>query len=300
MNIVKTQGIYTICLAYAQKRINIISYKLPTFTFTNYFYLADYYNHYGEMQTKTATVFVRSSDIQYTNRAPSAIYRRNQKLHRVQGGRKNWTGAHLLLNMQRFLNRGIFMSELRSRSFLRQTQAGTEFRNFLPDIDIKPPPLRPNFGSLCFPQTAITWLRRLVTDESRVRARVNSCGIWGEQNGTGTGFRSRDSSGSIESDYGLDDRAIGVRSPAGAKDFSSILGVQIGSGAHRASCPMGTGGPFPRGVTLTTHPHLVPRSWMSTSYTSSPPNASMACSGTALLFTLCFPERIFFRKIALV
>jgi hypothetical protein len=26
-----------------------------------------------------------------------------------------------------------------------------------------------------------------------------------------------------------------------------------------------------RGVTLTTHPHLVPRPWMSRSYTSSPP-----------------------------
>jgi hypothetical protein len=25
------------------------------------------------------------------------------------------------------------------------------------------------------------------------------------------------------------------------------------------------------GVTLTTHPHLVPRLWMSRSYTSSPP-----------------------------
>jgi hypothetical protein len=33
-------------------------------------------------------------------------------------------------------------------------------------------------------------------------------------------FRSRVSSGSIVSDYGLDDRAIGVRSPAAAKDFS--------------------------------------------------------------------------------
>jgi hypothetical protein len=30
------------------------------------------------------------------------------------------------------------------------------------------------------------------------------------------------SSGSIVSDYALDDRAIGVRSPAGAKDFSSV------------------------------------------------------------------------------
>jgi hypothetical protein len=33
------------------------------------------------------------------------------------------------------------------------------------------------------------------------------------------------SAGSIVSDYGLDDRAIGVRSPAGAKDFSSSLCV---------------------------------------------------------------------------
>jgi hypothetical protein len=43
-----------------------------------------------------------------------------------------------------------------------------------------------------------------------------------------------------------------------------------------------------RGVTLTTHPHLGPGSWMSRSYTSSPPSASMACSGTALLiYMLC-------------
>jgi hypothetical protein len=49
------------------------------------------------------------------------------------------------------------------------------------------------------------------------------------------------------SDYGLDDQAIGVRSPAGAKDFSSIRSVQTGSEAHPASSPMGTGGPFPRG-----------------------------------------------------
>jgi hypothetical protein len=53
------------------------------------------------------------------------------------------------------------------------------------------------------------------------------------------------SSVSIVSDYGLDDRAIGVRSPTGAKDFSCILCVQTGSGAHRASFQMGTGGPFP-------------------------------------------------------
>jgi hypothetical protein len=51
----------------------------------------------------------------------------------------------------------------------------------------------------------------------------------------------------IVSDYGLDDRAIGVRFSAGAKDFSSSLCVQTDSGAHPASCPMGTGGPFPGG-----------------------------------------------------
>jgi hypothetical protein len=62
-----------------------------------------------------------------------------------------------------------------------------------------------------------------------------------------TGFItvSRVSSGGIVSDYGLDVRAIGVRSPAAAEDFSSILWVQTGSGAHPASCTMGTGGPFP-------------------------------------------------------
>jgi hypothetical protein len=49
------------------------------------------------------------------------------------------------------------------------------------------------------------------------------------------------------SDYGLDDRAIEVRSPARAKDFSSILCVQTGSGAHPASCTVGAGSPFPGG-----------------------------------------------------
>jgi hypothetical protein len=58
---------------------------------------------------------------------------------------------------------------------------------------------------------------------------------------------SRVSSGSIVSDYGLDDWAIEVQSSAGAKDFSSILCVQTGAGAHPASYTMGTGGPFPGG-----------------------------------------------------
>jgi hypothetical protein len=45
----------------------------------------------------------------------------------------------------------------------------------------------------------------------------------------------------------LRNSAIGVRSPVGEEDFSSILCVQTGSGAHPASCTMGTGGPFPGG-----------------------------------------------------
>jgi hypothetical protein len=62
-----------------------------------------------------------------------------------------------------------------------------------------------------------------------------------------TDHRQPGSSGSIVSDYGLDNQAIGVRSPAEAKDFSSSLCVQTGSVTHPASCTMGTGGPFPGG-----------------------------------------------------
>jgi hypothetical protein len=50
---------------------------------------------------------------------------------------------------------------------------------------------------------------------------------------------------SIVSDYGLDVRAIEVRSPTEAKGISSSLCIQTESGAHPASCPMGTGDPFP-------------------------------------------------------
>jgi hypothetical protein len=59
---------------------------------------------------------------------------------------------------------------------------------------------------------------------------------------TTTTVRSRVCSVSIVSDYGLDNRAIGIRTPAGGKDFSSIRCVHTGSGAHPVSSPMGTGG----------------------------------------------------------
>jgi hypothetical protein len=43
------------------------------------------------------------------------------------------------------------------------------------------------------------------------------------------------------------DWTTGVRPTTEAEDFFSSLCVQTGSGAHPASCPMGTGDPFPGG-----------------------------------------------------
>jgi hypothetical protein len=74
---------------------------------------------------------------------------------------------------------------------------------------------------------------------------------------------SRGSSGSIVSDYGLDDRAIEVRFPTGAGYFYSCPCVQTGSGAHPASYPMGTGGPFPGG-----------KAWLGRDADHSPPSSA--------------------------
>jgi hypothetical protein len=98
------------------------------------------------------------------------------------------------------------------------------------------------------------------------------------------------SSVGIVSGYGLDDRAIVFDLRQRRNYFSSSLSFQIGSGAHPASYTMGTIDPYSgtkgRQRRDADHsPHLVPRLWMSRSYTSSPPpSASMACSGTALSF----------------
>jgi hypothetical protein len=79
----------------------------------------------------------------------------------------------------------------------------------------------------------------------------------------------------------------GSISCGGKVDFSSSLCVQTDSRAHPPSCTMGTEVLSPglkrgRGVTLTTHPHLVPRSWMSGGYTSS-----SACTSIGVLWD-CF------------
>jgi hypothetical protein len=60
------------------------------------------------------------------------------------------------------------------------------------------------------------------------------------------------------------------------------LCVQTGSVAYPASCTMGIGGKARPGRDANHSPHLVPRSWMSRSYTSSPQNASIVCCGAAL------------------
>jgi hypothetical protein len=76
--------------------------------------------------------------------------------------------------------------------------------------------------------------------------------------------RSRGSSVSIVSGYGLDDREIGVRSSGETEDFFPWSLCPDRSVANPNSCTMGTGGPLPglkrgRGVTLSTDPHTVPR-----------------------------------------
>jgi hypothetical protein len=54
----------------------------------------------------------------------------------------------------------------------------------------------------------------------------------------------RGSSVSVATGYGLDDRMIRARVPAGAGNFSLRHRVQTSSGAHPASYPMGSGGPL--------------------------------------------------------
>jgi hypothetical protein len=76
-------------------------------------------------------------------------------------------------------------------------------------------------------------------------------------------FPGYGSSGSIVSDYVLDDQAIKVRSPTGAEDFSSSPCIHTSSGAHPASYPMGTGGPFPGG-----------KAWLGCDADHSPPSSA--------------------------
>jgi hypothetical protein len=92
---------------------------------------------------------------------------------------------------------------------------------------------------------------------------------------------SRVSSGSIVSDYGLDDRAIGRSGfdPRQGKrifPLSSVSRPALGPTqppVHWVPGVLSRGVKRGRGVMLTTHPHLVPRSWMSRSYVLLSPQA---------------------------
>jgi hypothetical protein len=91
-------------------------------------------------------------------------------------------------------------------------------------------------------------------------------------------FNEPSNSVSIMSSYGLDDRAIEVRSPAEEKRYllplSSVSRPALGPTQPPVQWVPGVLSPglkSGRGVTLTTHPHLVPRSRMSWNYMSSPP-----------------------------
>jgi hypothetical protein len=85
--------------------------------------------------------------------------------------------------------------------------------------------------------------------------------------------RSRDSSVSIVTDYGL---TAGVRSPTRQRIFLLVSASRPALGPTQPPVQWVPGVLSPgvkrgRGVTLTTHPLLVPRLTMNRSYTSSPP-----------------------------
>jgi hypothetical protein len=96
-------------------------------------------------------------------------------------------------------------------------------------------------------------------------------------------FRGPGSSVGIATGYGLDGPVIESR---WAARFSAP--VQTGSGAHPASCTMGSG-PFPgvksgQGVTLTPHSLLVLLVMKEYSYTSTPRMGRTACTEPQCLY----------------
>jgi hypothetical protein len=88
------------------------------------------------------------------------------------------------------------------------------------------------------------------------------------------------------SGYGLEDRAIEVRSLAEARDFSltSVSRPDLGPTQIPAQCVSRVlpGGKARPGRKADHSPHVVPRFIMSRSYTSSPPALPYVCCETAL------------------
>jgi hypothetical protein len=98
--------------------------------------------------------------------------------------------------------------------------------------------------------------------------------------------------------YGLVDRAIQVTSPVGATIFVSNLVSPDRLWGPPSLLSNGYRGPFSgekrgRDVTLTTHPHPVPRSWMSRSYISSPSCASINVLWDCFLLFMSMRQNIY-------
>jgi hypothetical protein len=94
----------------------------------------------------------------------------------------------------------------------------------------------------------------LATSPSSMRRWSRKCGSldvsqphWATTLVTGIHYLSggRDSAVRVMTNYGLDDRGVGVRVSVGQK--CSLHVVKIGSGAHLASYPIDTAVCFPRG-----------------------------------------------------
>jgi hypothetical protein len=84
-------------------------------------------------------------------------------------------------------------------------------------------------------------MRRTDGDEM-VREGYIYTDLWGLILSVTRNTGSRVSSGSIVSDYGLDDRTIGVRSSAGVKDFPLSSVFRLALGPTQPPVKMGTGG----------------------------------------------------------
>jgi hypothetical protein len=116
---------------------------------------------------------------------------------------------------------------------------------------------------------------------------------------------SRGSAVSIVSGHGLDDRAIEVRSTAEAKEFFLWPVCPDRLWGPPSLLYKGYRGPFlgakaRPGRDVDHSPHLVPRSRMSRSYTSSPPSTCVSCNGTALAlaeFGFMFLKKVYDKGI---
>jgi hypothetical protein len=146
-------------------------------------------------------------------------------------------------------------------------------------IFLIPTPSALDANKICTWESVVTWCKK------EKKYNISSCKefVYSEKQTQDTGAAVAQAVQCLTTGW-----TIGVRSPTGAEDFSSIPWIQNGSGAHPASYPMSTGGSFLPGKARPGRdadhsPHLVPRLSMSRSYTSPPHMPSWRVAGS-----LCF------------